>query len=73
MSRRRYAPIGRPVAPQLRWWATTLTHTVGPVSAARQLGLTRATLAAVLAGLAVSATTDDRVARARQRLDHRAA
>lgn len=73
MSRRRYAPVGRPVAPQLRWWATTLTHTVGPVCAAREMALTRGTLAAVLAGLPVSATTEAHVQRARDRSRPRAA
>jgi hypothetical protein len=38
-----------------------LINKLGPANAARQLGISRATLAAAAAGFPVSATTDDRI------------
>jgi hypothetical protein len=62
---RKYTPIGRPVAPSDRAWADALTQRLGPAGAAGVIGVTRATLAAILAGLPVAASTDDRLWTAR--------
>lgn len=65
--------LGRPVAQSDCWWAAELAARVGPTVAARRIGITRGTLAAVIAGFPVAATTDARVRRARQRLERPAA
>ena len=62
-----YSPVGRPVAQTHQWWLVDLAHTIGPAAAARLVGVTRGTLAAVIAGLPVSAATDARVRRAHER------
>jgi len=67
MTARPYAPVGRPVDPQIRWQATTLAHSVGPVEAAKRLRMTRGTFAAVVAGLPVAASTEARAAAAFRR------
>jgi len=67
MTTRKYSPVGRPVAPSDRDWADALTQQLGPTRAAGTIGVTRGTLAAILAGLPVSASTDDRLWAARSR------
>jgi hypothetical protein len=62
-----YLQIGRPVAQSDCWWAADLAARIGPTAAARRIGVTRATLAAVIAGLPVASTTDARLRRARAR------
>lgn len=62
-----YIQIGRPVQPADCWWAADLAARVGPSAAAKRVGISRSTLAAVIAGLPVAATTDSRVRRARER------
>lgn len=71
--RKRYLPIGRPVEQQVRWWAISLAQQLGPVAAAKTVGVTRGTYASVMAGLAVAATTEARFVRARERAERRAA
>ena len=66
-TRKRYAPIGRPVAPSDRAWADALTSKLGPSLAALSIGVSRSTLANILAGLPVAASTDDRLWEARKR------
>lgn len=61
----RYEPKGRPVADIERWWAHDLVLRVGPVEAARVIGISRSTLATVLAGLPVYPATEHKVRRAR--------
>jgi hypothetical protein len=68
-----YIRIGRPIDHNARWWATALAERVGPTEAARRIGISRATLAAVIAGLPVAATTELRVCRAQQRQERKAA
>ena len=71
--RNRYRQIGRPVASYDRWWLVLLTHRVGASAASKRIGTTRGTLAAVLAGLPVAASTDQRVRAARLRSERKAA
>lgn len=66
MTARKYSPVGRPVAPSDRAWADALTQQLGPTRAAGTIGVTRGTLAAILAGLPVAASTDDRLWAARR-------
>ena len=63
----RYVQIGRPVTDSDCWWATELAARVGPAKAAKRIGVSRSTLAAIIAGLPVAASTEDRVRAARQR------
>lgn len=64
----KHVEIGRPVEQGDCWWATNLTAQVGPARAARAIGIARCTLAAVIAGLPVAASTEQRVKRARAQL-----
>jgi hypothetical protein len=68
----RYTQIGRPVEQADGWWVTDLAARVGVASASKKIGISRATLAAVIAGLPIAATTEERVRHAREQ-DRRAA
>lgn len=68
-----YIQIGRPVAQADCWWATELAIRIGAAAAARQIGVTRGTLAAVIAYLPIAATTAERVRAARIRSMRKAA
>lgn len=61
-----YRPVGRPLDDHDLWWLTELAAALGPPAAAKQIGISRGTLASALAGLAVSATTEERVQYARR-------
>lgn len=60
--------IGRPVADSDLWWAAELAQKIGVSRAARCIGIARGTLASVIAGLPVAATTEYRVREARAKL-----
>jgi hypothetical protein len=62
-----YAPIGRPLDMHAREWIHALVVRLGPVAAARQIGLSRGTLAAALAGLPIAGMTEARVLAAMHR------
>lgn len=63
----RYRQVGRPVPQGDQWWAAQLAARQGVGHAARAMGLTRGTVAAVIAGLPVSASTEESVHAARVR------
>lgn len=61
----KHIQIGRPVDQADCWWVTHLTARLGPARAAKEIGVTRGTLAAVIAGLPVASSTEERVRSAR--------
>ena len=68
-----YIQVGRPVAQSDMWFATELAARIGVAAAARRIGTTRGTLAAVIAGLPIAASTEERVRSARLRSERKAA
>lgn len=68
-----YRQIGRPAPVPDKWWATELTDEIGPTAAANEIGISRGTLACVIAGLPVSATTVTKVRKAKIRFARSAA
>lgn len=69
----RYTQIGRPIQQVDGWWATHLAAHIGAARAAKRIGLTRGTLAAVIAGFPIAASTEARVREARIRSGRKAA
>jgi len=62
----RYMQIGRRPSQANLWFACELANKIGPAAAARRIGISRSTLAAVVAGFPVAASTDALLSTARR-------